>query len=85
MKRRVYGLSAFSTTPEEIKQIIQKTYPNFKPTYKSDFRQEIADLWPEDLDTSRAERHWGFSCDYDLQRSYDQMMTDIVDIVGKNK
>ena len=85
LKRRVYGVSAFSTTPKEVGEIIKKKYPDFKLSHKSDFRQDIADLWPENLDVDKAKRHWGFSCDYDLQKSFDQMMTDIVDIVEKNK
>ena len=49
-----YNLGGFSVTPEEINKEIKKHIPGFKISYKTDFRQAIADSWPESVDDSMA-------------------------------
>lgn len=72
--RTSYNLAAMSFTPEEVYKSIAKFHPDFKIEYKPDFRQEIADTWPEDVDDSQARTDWGWKPKYDL----DHMTVDML-------
>ncbi len=77
--RSSYNVSAFSFTPEELAKSIRKFYPEFKMTYAPDFRQKIADSWPNSIDDSIAREDWGWKPDY----SIDQMSKDILENLPK--
>jgi len=64
--RSSYNLAAMSFTPTEIAAEIKKSIPDFEITYKSDFRQQIADSWPASIDDSRAREDWGWKHRFDL-------------------
>ncbi len=72
--RSSYNLAGMSFTPKEIYESIKKHHPDFEIEYASDFRQEIADSWPDSIDDSRAREDWGWKPDYDL----DAMTADIL-------
>ena len=69
-----YNIAAFSVTPEEIAKSIQKTIPDFRISYEPDFRQAIADSWPDSIDDKEAREEWDWKPDYDL----DKMSADII-------
>ena len=79
--RTSYNLAAISFTPEEIYNEIKKHIPNFKITYKPDFRQAIADSWPQVIDDSEARKDWGWQHKYDLSL----MTEDIIKSLKKNQ
>ncbi|MCB0260002.1 MAG: NAD-dependent epimerase/dehydratase family protein [Calditrichae bacterium] len=66
LQRRVYNVHAMSLTPREIVASIQHHLPEFRCTYAPDFRQAIADSWPNGIDDSAAREEWGWSPAYDL-------------------
>jgi nucleoside-diphosphate-sugar epimerase len=66
--RSSYNLSAMSFSPKEIFESIKVHYPDFSISYKPDFRQEIADSWPDSIDDSCARKDWGWQQDYSLEK-----------------
>lgn len=65
--RGSYNLSGLSFSPKEISEEIKKHIPDFKITYKPDFRQQIADSWPKSIDDSEARKQWGWKEKYNLE------------------
>ena len=63
-----------SFTPKELTESIKKHIPNFEISYKGDFRQAIADSWPQSLDDSNARKDWNWSHEFGL----DQMTADMI-------
>mgnify|MGYP001066402305 FL=1 len=57
-----------SFTPAEIAAEIQRAGYPLQITYKPDFRQKIADSWPESLDDSKARQDWGWKEEFDLPK-----------------
>jgi len=72
--RSSYNVSAISFSPKEIVAAIQKQISDFTATYNPDFRQAIADSWPNSIDDSNARLDWNWQPAYDL----DEMTTDIL-------
>jgi len=69
-----YNLAGISFTPEDIAQSIRAYIPDFKISYKPDFRQNIAASWPGSIDDSAARRDWNWKVAYDLKRMTDEMI-----------
>ncbi len=78
--RSSYNLAAMSFTPKEIAAEIKKHYPNFTIDYAPDFRQKIADSWPESIDDTRAREDWGWKNDYDMEN----MTVEMLEMLTKN-
>lgn len=64
--RSAYNLSAMDFTPREITEAIKQHLPDFQIHYEPDFRQKIADSWPQSIDDSHARQDWGWKHDFDL-------------------
>ena len=62
-----YNLAAMSFSAGELAQAIRAHLPEFEVTYEPDYRQEIADSWPNSIDDSAAREEWDWSPDYDLE------------------
>jgi len=72
-----YNLGGFSVTPAEIASEIKKHISDFSISYHSDFRQQIADSWPQSIDDTIATVDWGFSQKYDLEKMTVIMLDEI--------
>lgn len=75
--RSSYNLAAISFNPEDISESIQKHIPEFKISYEPDFRQEIADSWPQSIDDSKARDDWGWQHQYSLDEMTEKMLTNL--------
>ena len=75
--RSSYNLAGVSFTPKELSEAIKKQLPNFNITYNPDFRQAIADSWPNSIDDAIAEQHWGWKARFDLSKIVDEMIKNI--------
>lgn len=64
--RSSYNLAAISFTPQEIYNELLKHFPDFKIKYEPDFRQKIADSWPNSINDSAAREDWGWKPAFDL-------------------
>lgn len=72
--RNSYNLAGISFTPEQIAAEIKKHLPDFAISYEPDFRQAIADSWPQSIDDSRAQQDWGWKAQYDMESMTKDML-----------
>ena len=66
-----------SFSPKEIAAEIKKHIPEFAVSYKSDYRQQIANSWPQSIDDSVARNDWGWKEDYDLPAMTTDMLQNL--------
>ena len=74
-----YNIGAMSFTVAEMADSIKKHIPEFEISYEPDFRQAIADSWPNSVDDSAARADWGWKPDFDL----DAMTADMLKAIGE--
>ena len=75
--RTSYNLAGVSFTPAEISAEIQKHHPDFKIRYAPDFRQAIADSWPQSIDDQQARQDWNWHPQFDLARMTADMLSHL--------
>ena len=75
--RSSYNLGGISFEPEEIADSIKKHLPEFEISYEPDFRQAIADTWPQSIDDTHAQNDWGWKHEYDLDSMTTVMLENL--------
>ena len=75
--RTSYNVAAISFSPNEIATEIKKHIPDFSINYNPDYRQYIADSWPQSIDDSVARKDWGWNHEYDLQKITQDMIGNL--------
>ncbi len=75
--RSAYNLGGISFTPKTISKAIQKEIPSFEIDYQPDFRQAIADSWPNSIDDTNAKRDWGWNHKFDLEAMVKVMLENV--------
>ena len=75
--RTSYNLGALSFTAAELAAEVASQVAGFTCEYAPDFRQAIADSWPDSVDDSTARNDWGWSPDYDLRMLAETMLRGI--------
>ncbi len=74
-----FNVGAMSFSAGELAASIKKHIPGFVCTYEPDYRQAIADSWPQSLDDSAAREEWGWQPSFDL----DAMTQDMLAVLTK--
>jgi len=74
-----FNIASMSFSAGELAGEIRKHIPEFKCEYKSDFRQAIADSWPQSIDDTVAKEEWGWKPSYNLQ----SMTKDMLEKLGR--
>lgn len=75
--RSSYNFAGMSFAPRDVATEITKHIPDFRITYQPDFRQQIAESWPESIDDSYARQDWGWQPEYDLERMTADMLAHV--------
>ena len=75
--RSSYNMSSISFSPKELSDEINKHIQEFTISYQPDFRQQIADSWPQTIDDSVARNDWGWKHEYSLNAMTDVMLREI--------
>jgi nucleoside-diphosphate-sugar epimerase len=77
--RTSYNISAMSFAPQEIAAEIKSHIPEFIINYAPDYRQDIANSWPQSIDDSNARTDWGWKPDFDLKRMTSDMLSNLLE------
>ncbi len=72
-----FNLAAMSFTVGELAESIKKYMPQFEISYEPDYRQAIADSWPNSIDDTSARSEWGWKPEYDLDKMTQDMLHHI--------
>ncbi|MBK6379806.1 MAG: NAD-dependent epimerase/dehydratase family protein [Chitinophagaceae bacterium] len=75
--RTSYNISGMSFSPKEIGAEIKNHIPDFSISYKPDYRQAIADSWPQSIDDAVARKDWGWKEEFDLERMTKDMLENL--------
>ena len=75
--RTSYNISGMSFSPKEISAEIKSHIAEFEVIYKPDYRQAIADSWPQSIDDSTARIDWGWEPEFDLSKMAKDMFYNL--------
>lgn len=75
--RSSYNIAGFSFTPSELAEEIKRVLPDFKLNCEPDFRQQIADTWPDSINDDNARKDWGWDPKTDLGTMVDIMLEKV--------
>ncbi|HTQ63724.1 MAG TPA: NAD-dependent epimerase/dehydratase family protein [Puia sp.] len=75
--RTSYNISGISFSPGEISAEIKKYIPEFQVSYQPDYRQAIADSWPQSIDDSVARSDWGWKNEFNLEKITKDMLENL--------
>jgi len=75
--RTSYNVAGICFSPKEIAAVIKHKVPEFEISFKPDYRQAIADSWPQSIDDSVAHKDWGWKPEYNLEKLSEDMMENL--------
>src|ERR1700751_3099581 len=75
--RGSYNLGGISFTPKEIANEIKKQIPSFTISYKTDFRQQIAESWPQSINDDISRQDWGWKPQFGLVEMVNDMLLNL--------
>jgi nucleoside-diphosphate-sugar epimerase len=71
--RNSYNIAGLSFSPKEIYESLLPYYPKFEIEYQPDFRQAIADSWPNSINDECSKKDWDWKPAFDLNA-----MTEVI-------
>jgi nucleoside-diphosphate-sugar epimerase len=72
-----HNLAAMSFSAGELAKEIRKHIPGFVCEFVPDFRQKIADSWPQSVDDGLARKEWGWKPKYNLASMTKDMIREL--------
>ena len=72
-----YNIGGISFSPKEIANEIKLHILDFEIDYNIDFRQEIADSWPNSIDDTKAREDWGWKHHFDIKNLTTDMIKNL--------
>lgn len=75
--RSSYNLAGISFTPKQLGDAIANEQDGFNMEYAPDFRQAIADSWPNSIDDTSAQNDWGWNMKYGLTEMVKTMLENV--------
>ena len=75
--RTSYNISGISFSPAEIATSIKKHIPEFSIDYKPDYRQQIAESWPQSINDDVANNDWNWKHKFDLEKITADMLNNL--------
>ena len=75
--RSSYNISGMSFSPKEIAQSIQNHISGFKINYAIDYRNKIAETWPDSISDSNASEDWNWKARYGLNEMTKNMLKNL--------
>jgi nucleoside-diphosphate-sugar epimerase len=75
--RTSYNISGVSFSPKEIAAAIKQRIPGFEIFYKPDYRQNIANSWPQSIDDATARNDWNWKPEYNLDKLASDMLANL--------
>lgn len=70
-----YNVGSMSFTVKDLADSIKKVMPDFTIDYEPDYRQDIADSWPDGVEDTAAREDWDWNPSFDL----DSMTKDMLE------
>ena len=75
LNHRVYNVTSFSLSAGEFRDLVVDAFPQARITYAPDKkRQAIVDTWPAGLNDHVAQKDWGWTPEYDIQRAFSEYL-----------
>jgi nucleoside-diphosphate-sugar epimerase len=74
-----FNVGSMSFDVKTLADSIKKYIPEFTINYEPDFRQAIADSWPDDVEDTAAREEWGWKPSYDLDSMTKDMLANLTE------
>ena len=75
--RSSYNIAGMSFSPKEIAQSIQNHISGFEINYSIDYRNKIAETWPDSISDSNAREDWNWEARYDIDKMTKSMLENL--------
>ena len=72
-----YNLASFSLSPEIIEKKLKNIDSSFHVDYNPDFRQNIANSWPDSINDYYSRLDWSWEPKYDLNKTIQEMINNL--------
>ncbi len=72
-----YNLASFSLSPEIIEKKLKNIDSSFRVDYNPDFRQNIANSWPDSINDHYSRMDWSWKPKYDLNKTIQKMINNL--------
>ena len=72
-----YNLASFSLSPEIIEKKLKNIDSSFHVDYNPDFRQNIANSWPNSINDHYSRMDWSWKPKYDLNKTIQKMINNL--------